>query len=187
MLRTREPVTLRALVAGTQVSTMAVYTHFGSMDGLWRALRQEGFTLLAARLRDVTTTTDPVRDLAALTAAYVDHAVAHPDLYRVMFDPSAELEDLQAADGTLERFVQAVSRARAAGRLDAETDPLELATRVWASGHGPVSLVVNGPLPHEALAHVPQVLIALLVSAGDERSVCAASVGRGWRRAAAGG
>ncbi len=50
MLRTRQPVTLRALVAGTGVSTMAVYTYFGGMDGLWKALRQEGFTRLAAKL-----------------------------------------------------------------------------------------------------------------------------------------
>ncbi|GAA2886227.1 hypothetical protein GCM10020220_090540 [Nonomuraea rubra] len=50
LLAAREPVTLRSLVAGTGVSTMAVYTYFGSMDGLWAAMRQEGFTRLAARL-----------------------------------------------------------------------------------------------------------------------------------------
>ena len=47
MLARREPVTLRAVVAGTGVSTMAVYTHFDGMPGLWRAVRQEGFTRLA--------------------------------------------------------------------------------------------------------------------------------------------
>src|SRR5689334_2915927 len=84
MLRTREPITLRSLVAGTGVSTMAVYTHFDGMDGLWKALRQEGFTRLAARFALITPTDDPVRDLTALVAAYLRNALEHPDLYRVM-------------------------------------------------------------------------------------------------------
>ena len=47
MLARREVVTLRALVDSVGTSTMAVYTHFGGMAGLWRAVRQEGFTRLA--------------------------------------------------------------------------------------------------------------------------------------------
>src|SRR5882757_3108394 len=82
MLRTREPITLRSLVAGTGVSTMAVYTYFGGMDGVWQALRQEGFTRLAARFAAVATSGDPVRDLTALVAAYLGNALDHPDLYR---------------------------------------------------------------------------------------------------------
>lgn len=58
MIREREPVTLRGLVRGTEVSTMAVYTYFDGMDGLWRAVRQEGFTRLAARLAEVPDTAD---------------------------------------------------------------------------------------------------------------------------------
>src|SRR3712207_5132737 len=68
MLVRREPVTLRALVEGTGASTMAVYTHFGGMPGLWRAVRQEGFTRLAHRLAGVPATDDPIADLAALGA-----------------------------------------------------------------------------------------------------------------------
>ena len=34
MLRTREPLTLRSLVAGTGVSTMAVYTYFDGMSAV---------------------------------------------------------------------------------------------------------------------------------------------------------
>src|SRR5688500_833599 len=107
MLRTREPITLRSLVAGTGASTMAVYTHFGGMDGMWKALRQEGFTRLAGRFATVTTSEDPVQDLAALVASYVGHALEHPDLYRVMFDADFDLEDLGAADATLQHLVLA--------------------------------------------------------------------------------
>ena len=180
MLRAREPVTLRSLVAGTSVSTMAVYTHFDGMDGLWKALRQEGFTRLAATFATVPTTSDPVHDLAALVAAYLRHALDHPDLYRVMFDAAFDLEDLAAADATLEHLVQAVSRARAAGRVRADVEPLGLATQSWAIGHGLVSLVATGPLPRETLDHGAPMLTALLVGAGDEPDRCRASVGEGW-------
>ncbi|WP_246079989.1 TetR/AcrR family transcriptional regulator [Nonomuraea mesophila] len=137
MLAARQPVTLRSLVAGTGVSTMAVYTYFDSMDGLWTAMRQEGFTRLAAQLAAVAPSKDPVRDLAALGAAYLSSALASPDLYRVMFDAGSELEDAAAADHTLHCLVRAVERATDVGRFRDDIDPLEPATQSWTIGHGP--------------------------------------------------
>jgi AcrR family transcriptional regulator len=180
MLRTRQPVTLRALVAGTGVSTMAVYTYFGGMDGLWKALRQESFTRLAAKLAAVQMTTDPVRDLAALGSAYVANALESPDLYRVMFDAGFELEDPGAADETLNCLVRTVERGKTAGRFRDETDPAELATQSWTIGHGLASLVVTGPLPHQALTHAVPMLTALFTSAGDDPANCRRSVKHGW-------
>lgn len=180
MLRSREPVTLRSLTAGTPVSTMAVYTYFGSMDGLWSALRQEGFSRLSVRLAEVHGSPDPVRDLVALSAAYVAHAMGHPDLYRVMFEADVELVDAQAADDTLEHLVQAVRRGRAGGRFAEDVDPLELAVQTWAVTHGLVSLVATGPLSPAALGHVPPMLTALFHGAGDDPARCRASVRRGW-------
>ncbi|WP_250006129.1 TetR/AcrR family transcriptional regulator [Actinoplanes sp. M2I2] len=180
MLRAREPITLRSIVAETGMSTMAVYTHFGSMDGLWRAMRQEGFTRLTARLATVPATADPVRDLTALGAAYVSNALANPDLYRVMFDAGFDLEDPAAADEGLLHLVRAVERARAAGRFRDDIDPPALATQTWTVGHGLASLVTSGPLPREALAYGPGLLIALFVSSGDEPAACRHSVDGGW-------
>ncbi len=181
MLRRREPVTLRSLVAETPVSSMAVYTHFGGMDGLWSAVRQEGFTLLSARLAEVPATRDPVRDLASLLAAYTRNAMDHPDLYRVMFDASVDLEDAAAADDTLEHLVQAVRRGVESGRYRAGTVSLDLATQAWMVGHGIVSLVATGPLPDRTLTYGPSMLTALLISAGDDPARCWRSVRRGWQ------
>ncbi|WP_280255903.1 TetR/AcrR family transcriptional regulator [Nocardia abscessus] len=181
MLRTREPVTLRSVVAGTGLSTMAVYTYFGGMDGLWQAMRQEGFTRLAAELNSVTPTTDPVRDLAALGAAYLSNALANPDLYRVMFDAGFELEDPAAADETLHCLVRAVERAKDIGRFRPDVDPLVLATQSWTIGHGLVSLVASGPLPRHALDYGAPMLTALFTSCGDDPDTCSRSVELGWR------
>ncbi|MGH3760820.1 TetR/AcrR family transcriptional regulator [Actinophytocola sp.] len=180
MLRTREPVTLRSVVAGTGVSTMAVYTYFGGMDGLWRAMRQEGFTRLAGTLHGVRLTADPVRDLAALGSAYLSNALAAPDLYRVMFDAGFELDDPEAADESLRPVVRAVERAREAGRFREDVDPPALATQTWTIGHGLASLVTAGPLPPEALAHGVAMLAALFTTAGDDPARCRRSLKRGW-------
>lgn len=180
MLRTREPITLRSLVVGTGVSTMAVYTYFGGMDGMWKALRQEGFTRLAARFAAVPVSADPVQDLTALLASYVGNALEHPDLYRVMFDASVDLDDLAAADATLDYLVQAVRRAQDAGRFRAELGPLDLATQAWTIGHGLVSLVANGPLPPGTLDYGAPMLTAQFVGAGDQPDQSRASVVRGW-------
>lgn len=180
MLRDREPITLRSLVAGTRGSTMAVYTHFGGMEGLWRALRQEGFTRLAARLSTVTLSADPVRDLTALVTAYLRNALDHPDLYRVMFDATVDLEDLRAADDTLEQFVQAALRGVQAGRFRPGVVPLELATQSWILGHGLASLVSTGPLPVSTLSFGAPMLTALYRGAGDDPDRCSASVAQAW-------
>ncbi|MBP2331067.1 AcrR family transcriptional regulator [Kibdelosporangium banguiense] len=181
MLRVREPVTLRSVVAGTGMSTMAVYTYFGGMDGLWQAMRQEGFTRLAAKLEAVSPTPDPVRDLTALGAAYVSNALANPDLYRVMFDAGFDLEDPAAADETLHCLVRTTERVKDTGRFHPDIDPLTLATQTWAIGHGLVSLVATGPLPRQTLDHGAPMLTALFVSCGDDLDTCRQSVELGWR------
>lgn len=181
MLRTGRSVTLRSVVAGTGVSTMAIYTYFGGMDGLWRATRQEGFTRLAAELEAVPMSADPVRDLAALGAAYVSNALANPDLYRVMFDAGFELEDPAASDETLQSLVRTIERAKDGGRFRRDVDALALATQSWAIGHGLVSLVASGPLPNHALDHGVPMLTALFTSCGDHPATCRRSVELGWR------
>lgn len=180
MLRTRQPITLRALIEGTGLSTMAIYTYFGSMDGLWSAVRQEGFTRLASKLTTVPVTSDPVRDLAALGAAYTANALEIPDLYRVMFDTGFELEDAAGADATLHVLVATVERAKAGGRFRPDVDAVDLATQTWAIGHGLASLVATGPLPDAALAHAIPMLSALFVHAGDDPTEARESVKAGW-------
>ncbi len=181
MLARREPVTLRALVEGTGASTMAVYTHFGGMPGLWSAVRQEGFTRLATRLSTVPPTDDPVRDLAALGAAYVANALAGPALYRAMFDAAADLEDPAAAAAPFGALVTCAARARDAGRFDEDSDPEAVATRLWAAGHGLTMLVLTGVLPVDALDHhAPAVAAALFVAAGDRPERAGPSVRAGW-------
>jgi AcrR family transcriptional regulator len=181
MLAGREAVSARSLAARTGTSTTAVYTHFGGMPGLWRAVRQEGFTRLARRLAAVERTDDPVRDLAALGAAYVASARRDPFLYRAMFDAAADLDDEAAADATFGGLVECADRARRAGRFTDDADPVAVATRFWAAGHGLAMLVVTDVLPAEAVVlHGSELATGVFLAAGDEPGRCRASVLAGW-------
>jgi AcrR family transcriptional regulator len=181
MLAAREPVTLRGLVAGTGVSTMAVYTHFDGMPGLWRAVRQEGFVRMLARFDAVPRTADAVRDLAALGASYQAHAREQPDLYRAMFDDSYGLDDAVVPDATFDALVEAAARAVADGRFDAACVPRDLATRYWAFHHGLAMLRLGLVLDAETLpGHAQALSIALCTAAGDDPDRCRASVLAGW-------
>jgi AcrR family transcriptional regulator len=180
MLRAREPLTLRSLVLGTGASTMAVYTYFGSIEGVWKAVRQEGFTRLAARLDLVRVTDDPVGDLTDQLRSYVQYAVDEADLYRLMFDTTADLENAQAADDTLERLVETVRRCRAAGRFADTIDPLTTATKCWMLMHGLASLVATGPLAHDQLDYAPSMIHAQFVGFGAQPDSCRTSIAARW-------
>ncbi|OZC55246.1 TetR family transcriptional regulator [Rhodococcus sp. 06-621-2] len=180
MLGDRQPVTLRALVKDTKVSTMAVYTYFDGLDGLWMAVRQEGFKRLAAMSEAAEVTADPVRDLASLGSVYTRNALENPDLYRVMFDATVDLEDPGGADAVLQHLVLGIDRAKDAGRFRADVDSVDLALQAWIVGHGLVSLVATGPLDEAALAYGASMLTAVYVAAGDDEARCRESVAAGW-------
>jgi AcrR family transcriptional regulator len=186
MLARREPITLRALVAGSGVSSMAVYTYFDGMNGLWGAVRQEGFRRLGDRLESVTPARDPVRHMATLGVAYVDNALSNPNLYRVMFDATFDLPDPSAAAASFDHLVAAARRCVVAGRFGPETEPSDVALRFWASGHGIVSLAVTGVLAVADLRrHAPEVAAALFIDAGDTPDSARSSVRTAWREATA--
>lgn len=181
-LARREAVTLRSLATGVGVSTIAIYTYFDGMPGLWASVRQEGFERLRQRLDLVPQHRDPVRRLAALGVAYAEHAVAHPALYRAMFDTTAEIFDAQSAAAGFQPLLDGAGAAVRAGRFGADAHPEDVALRFWTSGHGLVSLVVGGVLAVDQLVHhAPEVAIALFVAAGDELPRARRSVRAAWR------
>ncbi|GAA3381712.1 TetR/AcrR family transcriptional regulator [Cryptosporangium minutisporangium] len=181
LLMTNEPVTLRRVAAAAGTSTMAVYTHFGGMPGLLRAVRQEGFTRLGARLRTMAGTDDPVRDAMALASGYAANACTNPALYRAMFDTRYDLDDPLAADETFGALIGALGRAVEVGRFDPDTDPTGAAVELWAMAHGLIMLILTGALPFPTLAeHLPSMAVAAFVGFGDDPAAARRSVDAGW-------
>lgn len=162
-----DAVSVRGIARDVGASTQAVYTYFGSKDDLLREVVVEAFRLLATELRAVPSTDDPFADLVEVGLAYRRNALAHGDLYRVMFDrnplalasplehphepgctasnsgtdPSAD-DELAVGLDAFGALVEAVRRCTDAGILDGHPD--DLALQVWATAHGAVSLELAG-------------------------------------------
>ena len=152
----RASLTLRRLAKEVGTSTMAVYTHFGSMDELRREVRREGFARLRARLASVKETKDPVADVTLLGAAYYLSATASPNLYRAMFlDGPVDEADVDTGLDTFMYLVKGIARCLEAGRFPraSSPEPADLALELWAITHGMVSLqLANRAFRHTATA-----------------------------------
>ncbi len=155
LLRAEGPHALstRRLAAAVGTSTQSIYTLFGAKDGVVRAMYREGFARLAARMRAVAQTDDPLLDLYNLGLAYRDAALASPHLYDVMFGrPVAEFEcdddDRVIARVTHESLRDGIARGVEAGWIVG--DPDRIAIHLWVTSHGFVSLELAGYLDGDA-------------------------------------
>ncbi|MGH3721201.1 MAG: TetR/AcrR family transcriptional regulator [Pseudonocardiaceae bacterium] len=150
-----DALSLRRLAAAADTSTSAVYALFGGKPGILRELFTEAFTRLAAQLDTVAPSEDPLADLLALGRAYRASALADPHLYAVMFGspvPGFEptRQDYTHAEATFTPLLDTVRRALAAGLL-ADADANLIATALWATVHGLVSLELRGAMPAGAV------------------------------------
>jgi len=139
----------RRLASEVGASTMAVYTHFGGLPQLVRAVVTEGFSRLAEHMAAVPHTDDPLADLAELGVAYRTNAHDNPQLYAVMFG-SASLggyrltkEELAGGRYTFDVLVAATQRVMDAGIWKAG-DAEGVAGQLWCSLHGFVMLELAG-------------------------------------------
>ncbi|MFD8594411.1 TetR/AcrR family transcriptional regulator [Kitasatospora sp. NPDC059646] len=179
----------RKLAATVGTSTMAVYTHFGGMDDLVRAMVREGFTLLNRRLEAVEETDDPVADVVALGWAYRANAREHRHLYNVMFGGSSlsgfSLTDADRQHGryTLDALVRAVKRCVAAERF-LPSEPELVAHQLWIALHGLVTLDLGGYLVEPLTADVcfEAQVCGMILGAGDAPARARESVARAARR-----
>ncbi|MFC4856980.1 TetR/AcrR family transcriptional regulator [Actinophytocola glycyrrhizae] len=178
-----EAMSSRRIAKEAGTSTMAVYTHFGSMSGLVREMVHEGFGRLAAAFDRITWSDDPVRDLAVIGRVYRRTAVSNAHLYSVMFGDRAiagfELseEDRQYGRFNLLPVVECAARCVEAGRFRGE-DAMLVAHHMWLAMHGGVTLELNGYLidPCDADRCFESQTVTLMVGAGDTLEAAQASV-----------
>jgi AcrR family transcriptional regulator len=173
-------LTVRRLGTEIGASSMSIYTQFGGMEGLRKAVRIEGFRRLGEHIATVPALDDPVAEVAALGYAYCANAIENPSLYRVMFmDAAVDAEEAAAATVTFERMRAAVERCIARGRLR-PTDPQQVATRLWAATHGFVTLELAGLLTaEECVEHLVATAAAFCAGLGDDPDAALRSVWAG--------
>lgn len=99
---------LRELARRAGVSHNAPYKHFADKRALLAAVSAAGFEMLTKRMsRDIAGLSNPRERLFAMLRAYIDHGVANPALYGLMFggylsgpDHSRPAIELAEADKT---------------------------------------------------------------------------------------
>lgn len=180
-----EAMSTRRIATETGTSTMAVYTHFGSMSGLVREIVHEGFARLERSFNRIAWSDDPVADMALIGRAYRHTAVTNANVYSVMFGGRSlagfELteEDRQYGRFTMVRVVECADRCIDAKRFRA-VDAALVAHHMWLATHGLVTLEIDGYLvdPCDADRCFESQLVTLMVGAGDTLESAQESVRR---------
>src|SRR5919109_3576548 len=153
LLEERGPGALRVrdLAAAAEQSTMGVYTHFGSKQGLLEQLYLHGFERLEQRLNSVPPDRQGRQELLQFALAYRRFALDNEALYGLMFERAAP--DFVPSDDSrmagLTTFEMLATRV--ADWRPHFTDPAADAHLVWATMHGLVSIELmhrrwGGPL-----------------------------------------
>lgn len=149
-----ESVTLRELSLRLGTSRSAVYRHFASKEALIQGVIEKGYERLDLLFTPIFQ--DRARSVAErfemMGRAYLDFAIEHPNLYRLLFGEKYRREREEICDYKDENrstglyaLVGLLLEAQEAGII-ARENPMVQAATVWASIHGLASLLIDGHL-----------------------------------------
>jgi AcrR family transcriptional regulator len=163
-----DALTLREVARRAKVSQAAPYHHFADKADLVSAIVQHGFEDFAGALRAGADAVGggALQRLSGMGLAYVQFAVANPNLFRVLFRPELRGGSReQPAAETMERagsaayqvFLDAVRAAVEEGSVQGTVQ--DVAVAALSIVHGLSTLLVDGPIdlrqrPPDALARV---------------------------------
>lgn len=185
-VETQGPEALRArsLTAQAETSTQSLYTLFGGMPGLIDALVADGFDEFAGFVEVIPETDDPVADFFAKGWAYSEWALAHPQLYRLMFGLNggglrhhAGLEVALAgsianspqAQRSLDVLIGSMRRVIDSGRVR-PAEPVIAAGQFLSATHGYVLLEAGGLFGsrEDGRVLIAALAVNLMVGLGDD-------------------
>jgi AcrR family transcriptional regulator len=91
-----DALSVRRLATEVGTTTRAVYSLFGSMDGLVVALGARAFELPGGTVAALADTKDPVSDLIAAGLVFREFSLSHPSLFRIAVQRAAVSTDVAA-------------------------------------------------------------------------------------------
>lgn len=146
-----EQLSLRSIAARVGVSHTAPKNHFGSLRGLLTAVATHGFEQHAAEMRRGVEDHPPGKArLDAACNGYMRFALAHPELFKLMFSSNlCDADDPQMKRASTSSY--AVLRGIAHGldwdKADAPGSPWRTEFMLWSMVHGYTLLVIEGQIP----------------------------------------
>ncbi|MGW1069037.1 TetR/AcrR family transcriptional regulator [Streptomyces aureus] len=179
-------LTVRRMAEAAGTSTMAVYTHFGSMDVVVQEVLRTSTLNLYKVLQRAPRTDDPVADVStlgriyrglALRRPYIFVAAANRALLAAPDETAAGEANLQPRGLTWTTLVEGVERCIGSGRFRDQDS--ELCAYVnWSTVHGFVSLELSSQTLDTKDPELPfeTALLSLAIGAGDTPERAAASV-----------
>jgi AcrR family transcriptional regulator len=144
-----EGFSLRGVAKRAGVSHAAPAHHFRDANGLLTGLAADGYRrfVAAQEARQKNTPADGMSQLVAAGMGYIDFALAHPALFRLMFSsdrPDHEAPELSAAGAeAFERLISAIERVGGVDPLNDKKAMLSVMA-AWAIAHGLADLLVAG-------------------------------------------
>lgn len=144
--------TMRRIAADVGLSPTALYVYFADKETILKAIAEELFDDLLARLaRSQDPKAAPLASFRAALEAYVAFGTAHPEEYRLIFaqpppdipDEKPAKEDIQSALRAFEVLEQSIVALQASGEF-AAGDTTLIAETVWAACHGLTMLLLDG-------------------------------------------
>ena len=144
-----EAVTMRRVAEKVGITAMAIYRHYPDRTALLNALADEGFQELAASLKGRRFTGSVEERLAKMADLYLDHALANPRLFELMFLTPREgarqyPKDFKARRSpTATLMADVLAEGMAAGEFRKD-DPWEITFEMGAFSHGLIMLYLGG-------------------------------------------
>jgi AcrR family transcriptional regulator len=160
-------VAVRRVADDVGTTTRAVYSLFGSKDGLLVALATRGFEMLGEAVAALPVTDDPVEDaVRAGAVCFRRFVLDHPALFRIAFQHEAVTEELvvqfrAASRDALSRLTARLERVAAAGGLGA-TPPAQAACYFHATCEGMAAMEMRGAFADDPEAGWSAALRALV-------------------------
>jgi AcrR family transcriptional regulator len=143
---------LRKVARRAGVSHAAPYRHFADKQALIAAINEEGFHLLAERIRSSLreVSDEPVEQLSGVALAYVRFAQENPWLMREMFSgitiERETFESLHTASKSVYRLYAEVIRSGQERGKIVDGDPTALAGVLWSVLHGLAMLIIENQM-----------------------------------------
>ncbi|MFE9320661.1 TetR/AcrR family transcriptional regulator [Nocardia sp. NPDC052278] len=174
----------RTVASATGLSTMVVYSHFGGIPELVRAVVDRGFEELDRAFSQMSVTADPIADLFTLALTCRQVARENPHLYDLMFGLSTRATYRPMGDSDIRfsgrspafrnayaHMVEACQRLVDSGRVE-QQEPGVVAAQLWSYVHGYITLELAEHFADFSDAVVQVMLpmgVNFSVGLGDER------------------
>jgi AcrR family transcriptional regulator len=142
-----DALSVRGVAEAVGTTTRAVYSLFGSKDGLLVALGVRAFDMLGTSIRALPLTDDPAADLVeAGVVVFRAFATEHPSLFTIAVKPPVRADQIMdARNAAFDGLLTKVARLKDAGLLGGRT-VRDAATQFHALCEGLAALELRGQI-----------------------------------------